>query len=80
MMEEVPNPRNGFTLTATSALADVSLADVSSASATVMTITDIYIVDTLPPQPFDPSILAGGLALYQSLNAKPVTLLQRKCR
>lgn len=67
MMEEVPNPRNGFTLTATSALADVSLADVSSASATVMAITDIYIVDTLPPQPFDPSILAAEMSMKRRL-------------
>jgi len=36
----------------------------------MMTITDIYIVDTLPPEPFDPNILAG-LRIH---NDKPLLL------
>jgi hypothetical protein len=60
MMEESPNTRNGFTLTATAALTDVSPAIESSSPTTLMAITDIYIVDTLPPEPFDPNILAGA--------------------
>ena len=68
MMEE-PNPRNGFTLTAASSLTDVSPA-YSTSGVTMMTITDIYIVDTLPPEPFDPNILAG-LRIH---NDKPLLL------
>jgi hypothetical protein len=60
MQEETPNPRNGFTLTAAASVAEVSQAYESSLSTTFVTITDIYITDTLPPEPFDPNILAGA--------------------
>ena len=66
MMEESPNPRNGFTLTAAAALVDASPAYDSATAVTLMTVTDIYIVDTLPPEPFDPSILAGAPLVLHS--------------
>jgi hypothetical protein len=56
MMEETTRSRNGYTLTAASAS---SASYDSSTAESVMAITDIYIVDTLPPAPFDPSLLAG---------------------
>jgi hypothetical protein len=63
MMEETTRSRNGFTLTAASALAGVSSAAQSASPTTLMTVTDVYIVDTLPPEPFDSTVLAGPLPI-----------------
>ena len=71
MMEEVSRARNGFTLTAASALVGVSPASDTAAPTTLMTITDIYIVDTLPPEPFDSTLLAGPLPIRKNKALNP---------
>ncbi len=74
MMEETTRSRNGYTLTAASA----SSASYDSSAESVMAITDIYIVDTLPPTPFDPSLLAGESSNTQM--KEQLMFTQPKCR
>ena len=71
MMEEITRSRNGFTLTAASALTGVSSATQSASPTTLMTVTDVYIVDTLPPEPFDSTVLAGPLPIYKNETFNP---------